>query len=182
MKRFFRILSAVAVTILLAALCVPAYYGALALAVPSVREEIRNYWALSAEGITGYEVGVFDQIDRYRPADCLVTRGADVYSIPLPAGATPFENRRHPRREHRAQYLVRGAPFLAWREDLTGRAPDGFSCRMIGSMLYLASAAGDVCAFITGSDYGRTYKLLEISAWGRPEDGSGAPELIALHS
>ena len=167
MKRFVNVLIVAAFLIPLAVLCVPAYFGVLALSVPSARAEFLNHWALMGESVGEYEQGVLDQVDRYHPLNCPVTLGADVYSIPLPPGATPFENARHPRRPGRAQYLVRTAPFEAWRDDITQAPPGGFSAARLGSMLRITSTDGNVSVFVTNTAFARAYTILEVVAWGR---------------
>ncbi len=174
MKRFLNVLVVISLLIPLALLCAPAYYGVLALAVPSARAEFLNHWALESEGLTDSEQAALERVDCFHPLNCRVTLGTDVYSIPLPPGATLFETARHPTRPGRAQYLVRTGPFEAWRDDLVLTVPNGFTFERLGSMLRFASADGNVSMFITGYTCARVYTLLEVSARG------GTGELIGL--
>jgi len=174
MKRFINALIVAAFLVPLAVLCVPAYFGVLALALPSARAEFLNHWALQAEGLTGSELDALDRVDRYHPLNCTVALGTDAYSLPMPPGATPFESARHPKKSGHIQYLVRTAPFEAWRDDLALKVPDGFSFERLGDMLHFTSADGNVSVFVTGSAFARVYTLLEVSAW----DGAG--KLIKL--
>ena len=169
MKRFIDVLIVVSFLIPLAVLCVPAYYGVLALSVPSARAEFLNHWALEREALTGPELDALDQVERYHPANCQITVGTSVYGLPLPSGATPFESELHPRQSGRSKYLVRTAPFEAWCDDLALKVPDGFSFERLGSTLHFTSADGRVSVIITDGALARVYTLLEVSAC----DGGG---------
>jgi hypothetical protein len=175
-----RISITILLLVFLIGICVPAYFGYLAFFVDPAWQEIRHFQLMSGERVSSYEQGVFDQIDQYHTVEFLLTRNDTAYMIPLPVGATPFENAQHPKMQEGAQYMVLSAPYLAWTHDLDDNAPDGFTYEVYGNRLHFESIDRNVIIDIVRDNYGRKYELMKISAWMKAEDGSGSMQPISL--